>query len=344
MQILITGGLGNVGRSVVREFSARGHTLRILDRAEHSDIPGVDYYPCDIANFAALRPLMDGVEAVVHLAAIPAPMMAPPSELFHINTVGTFNVFQAAVEAGIQRIVSASSINFLGFNYGLRSFQLSYFPIDENHPGFSTDAYSFSKQITEQIGDYYWRRDGLSSLHLRLAGVYDASEFPEEEARKYLAGHHQVMEELLSRPQAERQEIIQRALARFDASRPERIRPVLPGEDAFSRWESLGEDPDLMAAGFGFGGHSNFWTAVDARDVAQACEKSLLAEVEGSHPLFINDSHNLAGVETEQLLQVFFPEVTQRTRPIRGTETAVSIDQARALIGFEPQYSVSRFS
>ncbi len=59
-------------------------------------------------------------------------------------------------------MVSASSINALGFNYGIKSFPIRYLPVDEDHPTFTTDPYSFSKQILEEIGAYYGRREGIS--------------------------------------------------------------------------------------------------------------------------------------------------------------------------------------
>jgi NAD(P)-dependent dehydrogenase (short-subunit alcohol dehydrogenase family) len=341
MKILITGGLGVVGKATVQWLLERQHTLRILDRPPEpgleAKLDGVEYHACDITDYAALRPHLEGMDAVIHLAAIPAPMMAPAPELFHINVTGTFNVFQAAAEAGIKRIASASSINALGYNYGRVDFPLRYFPIDEDHPGYSTDAYSFSKQLTEQIGEYFWRRDGISSTHLRLAGVFDASRFPPAEARKFIAEMRTTLQALLDRPPAERQEIIARGMRRFNELRPERSIPR-PREEMMKRWRERSQDPDLAAMGSTMMEHSNFWIAVEARDVAQAFEKSLTADLAGSYPLFINDAHNLTGIETEALLQAFFPQVTARTRPITGTESPVSIDRAQALIGYAPQF------
>jgi nucleoside-diphosphate-sugar epimerase len=86
----------------------------------------------------------------------------------------------------------------------------------------------------------------------------------------------------------------------------------------------------------------NFWAFVDERDSAQAIEKGLTADREGSHVLFINDAHNWLLYDTEKLLSVMFPEVTGRKRPIRGSDSLVSIDKARDLIGFEPEHSVAR--
>ena len=132
MHILVTGGAGKVGLAVVRWLLAHGHNLRVLDLSAETIQEGVDYRRCDITDYSSLLPHLDGMDRIIHLAAIPTPMMAPAPELFHINVAGTFNVFQAAAEAGIRRIASASSINTLGYNFGVRPFKLSYFPIDED--------------------------------------------------------------------------------------------------------------------------------------------------------------------------------------------------------------------
>jgi nucleoside-diphosphate-sugar epimerase len=93
-----------------------------------------------------------------------------------------------------------------------------------------------------------------------------------------------------------------------------------------------------MAAGDRF----NFWTLVDERDAARGFEKALAAPYDGSHVLFVNDSHNWLLYETERLLAFFFPEATERRRPLPGAASLVSIDRARDLIGFEPEHSVAR--
>ena len=105
------------------------------------------------------------------------------------------------------------------------------------------------------------------------------------------------------------------------------------------RRRDLGDDPlcrMYMSARF------NFWASLDERDSAQAIEKSLTADCEGSHALFVNDSHNWLLYDTERLLGLFFPDVGRRRRAIRGSESLVSIDRARELIGFEPEHSVAR--
>jgi nucleoside-diphosphate-sugar epimerase len=345
MNLLVTGGMGSVGRAVVKRLAASGHSLRVLDRLTGEDTDQVTYAAADITNYDALRPHFDGVEAVVHLAAIIAPTLGTPETIFKVNALGTFNVFQAAASAGIRRVVCASSINALGFNFAMHGFQLDYFPIDEDHPSLTSDAYSFSKCIGEEIGAYFWRREGITSLHLRLTGVYDLEQFSEAEFNAYMQEMRAAYRALFELPENERQAVVQRALQRFESLRPLRASfSSINSNNSGKRWEewtSLAEaDPDMHRAGLTYILHSDFWTAVDVRDAAQAVERSLLAEAQGSHPLFITAADQITGTETERLLQLFFPQVQKRTRPIPGTQTPVSIDRARQLIGYAPEYRI----
>ncbi len=338
MRILVTGGTGNVGRAAVQRLVEHGHQVRVIGRRADLGIEGAEYQQCDITDFDCLRQQVVGMEGIVHLAAIPYPGGAPGQEVFRVNCTGTFNVYRAAADEGIAKISSASSINALGFNYGLKSFPIVYFPIDEEHPTYTTDSYSFSKQVVEDIGDYFWRREGISSVNLRLPGVYELQEERFQRFHGFMVRFQQALEELLSLPEEERQERVRRAIHKFDGTRPERSKPV-PREEMRKRWMAMREDPDLGLVFGGFG-YSNFWASVDARDSAQALEKGLLADYTGSHALFINDSHNATGIDSETLARTFFPETRERKHALQGTETLVSIDKARALIGFEPEYSI----
>ena len=89
-------------------------------------------------------------------------------------------------------------------------------------------------------------------------------------------------------------------------------------------------------------GLHNFWTAVDERDSAQAIEKSLTGSYEGCHVLFVNDRVNRTGLPSQALLDLFYPGVPAK-QPIEGQRVLVSIDRARALLGYEPEFSVDRF-
>lgn len=330
MNILVTGGTGTVGRAAVARLVDHGHKIRVIGRRQGIIIQGSEYCSCDINDFVSLRPLMEGMEGVVHLAAIIHPCRAPGHEIFRVNCSGTFNVFQAAADAGIKRVVTASSINAFGYNFGIVNFDLDYFPIDEEHPTFTTDAYSFSKQIMEQTAAYFWRREGISSVCLRLPAVYEITpdgagllgDFVERSRRDHIA--------LMSLAEPERQARVSELIDSFEQLRLERA-----WEEPMKNFGIDLPDRPLMF------GRSNFWTSIDSRDSAQAIEQGLLADYEGSHALFINDTRNFTPIDSEDLLRIFFPEVVARKKPLHALDTVVSIDKARALIGFEPRYSVT---
>jgi nucleoside-diphosphate-sugar epimerase len=193
--------------------------------------------------------------------------------------------------------------------------------------------------VMEEVAGYFWRREGISSVTLRLPAVYEAGQADSEIWRTFAGDFGALFDAFATLPQAEQRARVARAIAKFDETRPERA-TYGPGADLFARWGALREDPDvdLLVSGFG---HSNFWTSLDARDAAQALEKGLTADYQGSHPLFVNDSENAACIDSERLAHTFFPEVTARTHPLQGREPLVSIDQARALIGFEPEHHIS---
>ena len=104
MRILVTGMSGLIG-SATRSGLERDHELTALNR---SDVDGVTTYRADITDFDAIRPAFDGQEVVVHLAANPGENYRW-EQLRDTNIEGTRHVFQAAVEAGVTRVVFASS-------------------------------------------------------------------------------------------------------------------------------------------------------------------------------------------------------------------------------------------
>ena len=338
MKVLVTGGFGGVGRPLLDRLVRHGHTVRVADRTIPDDIPaGLEAVHCDINDFDSISQAVKGQEAILHLAAIAFPAGAHPAELYRINVSGTFNVYQAAAEAGIQRVVSASSINFLGFFYGGVDFPLSYFPIDEEHPNFTTDAYSLSKHATEEIGDYFWRRDGISSVCLRLPGVYHMTPEWQERMHDRITHTRQALQELLGLPQKEQQKELARLLDKWAYFREKRVL-----QQPTSMWPELGwefKDADVRL----LSGRANFWASLHAEDSAQAFEKAMLAEVEGCQPLFVNDAHNSTGVESEILAHLFFPDVIERKAALSGTQSLVSIDKAQRLIGFSPEHSLQKY-
>lgn len=326
MNILVTGGLGEVGRPTIKWLLAHGHTVRVLDLHISAPLPGAECHAGDVTDFATLPPLLADIEGIIHLAAYRHPSLAPNPEMFRVNCLGTMNIFKAAVDAGIRRIVCASSINALGYNFG-RTFpddQLQYFPVDEDHPPFTTDPYSFSKHVIEDIGAYFWRRAGVTSIFLRLPAVYDLSTPGPSILKDFVTACYLQTASLLATTEPARTKRAHAIIADFEQ------------RAASGQWETE-FDLTFPDAALMFG-RSNFWTSLDARDAAQAIEKSLLADIQGSHILYVTDPHNFVGLPTHELAALFFPQVTAWKHTVQGTEALISIARAQALIGFAPQY------
>lgn len=332
-RVLITGGAGRVGGAVTARFVEHGWDVRVIGIVPDVKIEGAEYVLCDIMDYDKLREQVRGCQAIVHLAAIPSPTSMPAPDMYRINTAGTFNVFEAADAEGVGRIVQASSINAMGCAWNLVDVEPQYFPIDEEHPSSTTDPYSFSKKVVEDIGDYYWRRCGISSVGLRYPAVY----FPEEISNKKYLRKRQQMQYLLDtfaqmpeQERAERIESVRKSVLEFRSQR----RMEYPEKGV---WDGPTEDWLWKAY---HGDRFNFWAYIDNRDAAQAAEKAVIADFEGSHPLFVVNDQNWAGYNSQKLIDLFFPNVKTMKREIQGADTMVSIEKARSLIGFKPEYYI----
>lgn len=333
MRILLTGGSGSVGKAVIDRMVKRGFSVLVIGRREGMEFEGADYAACDIGDYPRLREVIRGCDAVIHLAAIANPGAGTPEQVFAANAQGTFNVFQAAAEEGIRRIVQASSINATGQFYGLKPAPLHYLPIDEAHPVFSTDAYSFSKHIIEEIGEYFWRREGITSAAYRLPWVAPAEQHEKMGMRRDPLSP--LVETLLKKSPEERMAWFEKTWQAYNDFRAQR-----PYETQGRAMQLMNELPDDQRAGMrAMMSRVNFFTMLDERDSAQAMEKGLTSDYTGAHTLFINDSHNWTGIESAALAEVFYPDVKTFRKPLVGKETLVSIDRARQLIGFEPEYT-----
>jgi nucleoside-diphosphate-sugar epimerase len=333
MRVLLTGGSGSVGKAVIDRMVKLDYSVLVIGRREGMSFEGADYQACDINDYARLREVIRGCTAVIHLAAIANPGAGTPEQVFAANAQGTFNVFQAAAEEGIRKVVQASSINATGQFYGLKPAPIDYLPMDEAHEVFSTDAYSFSKHIIEEIGEYFWRREGISSVAYRLPWVAPAEQHERMGVRRDPL--LPLVDQLLAKSADERLawfETAWQAYNQFRATRPYETKGL-----AMQQITELPEDQ--RAAMRAMSSRVNFFTMLDERDSALAMELGLTAEYSGAHTLFINDSHNWSGIPSATLAELFYPDVKTFKKPLVGTETLVSIDRARQLIGFEPEFS-----
>lgn len=336
MRILVTGGAGRVGNEVVKRLVKQEYDVHVIDAKPEADLDGASYAQCDINDFESVRQQVKGCDKVVHLAAIPSPISHPGHEVFRIDVAGTFNVFEAAAQEGIKRIVQASSINALGCVWSIGEMDIRYFPVDEVHPLYTTDAYSFSKQMVEDIGAYYWRRDGISSVGFRLPAVWVNDEASIKARQERLQQARGAMQEFVALPPEERKAQVIEAQQQSLEYRAERL---FEYPEAVAKDRNIWDMGDWLTQVYTYE-RFNFWTYINELDSAQAFDKALFADYEGSHALFVNAKNNTLNFDTNTLLDIFFPDVTERKRSIVGTESPISNEKAHALIGYEPEHTV----
>jgi nucleoside-diphosphate-sugar epimerase len=127
----------------------------------------------DVRDPAAVGLALDGVDAVIHLAAIPNPVRDPALTVFASNTAATFTVLDAAAQAGIRRAAIASSLSVTGLPFSPILLAPAYVPVDEDLPLQIADPYALSKQVDEASAQMMWRRHGMSLIALRFPYLGD---------------------------------------------------------------------------------------------------------------------------------------------------------------------------
>ena len=175
MKIVVTGSSGKFGQHVARNLTAAGHDVCGVDRVtspslRHSRV-------CDLSSTGDLVEAFDGAEAIVHLAAIPAPGLMPDNVTFNNNVCAAYNVLKVAADLKITKLVVASSIAAYGFLYARQMPEPTYLPLDEQHPCQPTDPYGLSKLVGETIADSFAAQTGASISSLRLPGINFDPEF-----------------------------------------------------------------------------------------------------------------------------------------------------------------------
>jgi nucleoside-diphosphate-sugar epimerase len=182
--VLVTGGAGRLGTSVVDRLAGKCN-LSVLDikPLEGSRADRARQINVSITDYDSLRKAFTGQDAIIHLAAIPNPRTAPPDVTFNNNVQGAWAVLQAAEDAGVKRVVVASSDSVFGLSYNPPDWPPKYLPVDEAHPTRPTEFYSLSKQVTETISESYAHRKKLQVLAIRPVHIVFPPEYPELEAR-----------------------------------------------------------------------------------------------------------------------------------------------------------------
>lgn len=173
-RIVVTGGSGKAGRAVVRDLLDHGYDVLNVDLVAPAERVS-DFIRADLTEMGQAYEVLMGADAVVHLAAIPAPGLRPPQETFHINTISTFNIFQAAVDLKLQRVVWASSETTLGLPFD--RVKPVYAPIDEEHPLFPESSYALSKVVGETMAGQMSRWSGIPFVSLRFSNVMEPHDY-----------------------------------------------------------------------------------------------------------------------------------------------------------------------
>jgi nucleoside-diphosphate-sugar epimerase len=277
-RVAVTGGSGKLGRAVVADLLDHDYKVHVLDAVPAHD-PRAGYTRVDLTDFGQVLGALTGVDdrydrldALVHLAALPAPGVAPDAVVFHNNVLSSYNVFSSARRAGIRNIVWASSETLLGLPLDIPPAAI---PIDESQEPRPESAYALGKLVDETIAGQFCRWDpGLKMIGLRFSNVMEPHDY-----------------------------------ARF---------PDFDADSRLRKW--------------------NLWGYIDARDGAQAVRKALEYTAPGLEIFIIANADTVMSRPSAELAAEVFPGVPV-TKAVEGTETLLSIDKARRLLGYEPAYT-----
>ena len=270
MRVVVTGGSGKAGRWVVRDLRSLGHDVLNADVARDPDSAGESLL-VDLADLGQCHEVVTGADAIVHLAAIPSSGIHPAGETFRNNAISTYNVFAAASDRGVGRVVWASSETVLGLPFDTPP---AYAPLDEELPPRPESSYALSKLLGETMAHQFGRTTATTYLGLRISNIMEPHDY--------------------------------------------------------ARFESWQDDPNVRKW--------NLWGYVDARDVAQAVRRGLDADIDGADVCIVAAADTCMRRDSADLMAEVFPDVPLRSA-VRGRETLESIDHARALLGYEPEWS-----
>jgi nucleoside-diphosphate-sugar epimerase len=274
MRVVVTGSSGKAGRAVVANLLENGYEVHAVDVLAPAE-PAAPFLLADLTEFGQTLECLAGMDAVVHLAAIPASGIRTEESTFRTNMLSTYNVFEAGRVLGLQRIVWASSETILGLPFERE--QPAYAPIDEEHPPYPESSYALSKLLSEELGRQLHRWTGTPHVALRFSNIMEPQDY--------------------------------------------------------ERFPTFWDDPRLC--------RWNLWGYVDARDVAESCRLALGADVGAEH-FIIAAGDTVMNRPSRELMAEVYPAVPYE--PTAGEyDTLLSVQKARRLLGYEPQYSWRKY-
>ncbi|HEY5786699.1 MAG TPA: NAD(P)-dependent oxidoreductase [Microlunatus sp.] len=166
-RVAVTGSSGHLGRAVVEDLIGHGYDVVGIDRVATTETTHITH-AWDGRSVEAMAEYLEGCKALIHLAAIPAPIGHPPEVVFTNNTQATFAALEAAGSVGIRRAAIASSGSAYGTAWSPQPTRARYVPIDEDHPMINFDPYGLSKEVDERTAAVMTRRFSMSVVALRF--------------------------------------------------------------------------------------------------------------------------------------------------------------------------------
>ncbi len=187
--VVVTGGSGKAGRAVIRDLLEHGYAVMNVDLVPPRE-PLCHFFKADLADFGeaveALRRAAGTIDrrrsplgeasAVVHLAGIPAPSLAPDAATFENNLISTYNVFSAATLFGLTRVVWASSETAYGLPF--TRTPPAFAPVTEDHPLAPETGYALAKVLAEQMAREMHRwNSGTRFAGLRISNIFEEADY-----------------------------------------------------------------------------------------------------------------------------------------------------------------------
>lgn len=161
-RVLITGAAGRIGSSLADQLKDR-YDLRLhYHRTSPENPPSADTIKADISRYDEIAPAMEGIDAVVHMAADPS-TRGDWESIHEKNIVGAYNVFESARRAGVRKIVFASTNHVMGMYDRDQQW-----PIYADQPVRPDSLYGVSKAFGETLARHYVDQYGLSIICLRI--------------------------------------------------------------------------------------------------------------------------------------------------------------------------------
>jgi nucleoside-diphosphate-sugar epimerase len=172
-KIVVTGASGKAGQETARHLHAAGYDVLATDVSPVPPDLGVRFLRADLTEYGEAVELLAGADAVVHLANIPANGIYTESHTFHVNMAMNSNIFLAAAQLGVSRVVWASSETTLG----LPLDPPRYAPVDEDHFPYPKSTYALSKVLTEEMATHISEWSGIPFVGLRFSNIFRPDEY-----------------------------------------------------------------------------------------------------------------------------------------------------------------------